>query len=83
MSREHLPLFTTQQELSCCVVKVLTFSRYRVEKQLEVTCLISFKKERKSEKGPLCFAGLQPEVSFLSSPSKFAAQGNKTCAAGC
>lgn len=40
-------------------------------------------KERKPEKDkkkrPLCFPGFQPVVGFLNSPSKFAAQGNKTC----
>lgn len=42
--------FQLLQGLLCSVVKYLTFPGYRDGKQLEVSCLILFKKERKSEK---------------------------------
>lgn len=80
--------FQLLQGLLCSVVKYLTFPGYRDGKQLEVSCLILFKKREKVRKRPkkkerpLCFPGLQPEVGSHCSASKFAAEENKTCAAG-
>lgn len=83
MPREHLPTAAGTFMLRRKGSDILKVQRWEAVRG-HSSDLIQKKSEsqKKTKERPLCYAGFQPEVCFQSLPSKFAAQGNNTCAGG-